>query len=107
MKDTYMKTIAVNTLTSLISFRGDTTKIRPFYRLLLLVLSLNLFWATPLQAGRPGGGGGGKQTAPAAPSSLSASPMSSSQIDLHWQDNSLNESGFVVQSTLNPAGQWT
>ena len=36
-------------------------------------------------------------TAPAAPSSLSATPTSSSQINLTWTDNSSNETGFKVE----------
>src|SRR5205085_6625239 len=34
---------------------------------------------------------------PAAPSNLSASPVSSSQINLTWQDNSDNEDGFRIE----------
>ena len=45
--------------------------------------------------------------APAAPSNLSATPMSSSEIDLHWQDNALNEQGYKVQATTNTNGVWT
>jgi fibronectin type 3 domain-containing protein len=36
-------------------------------------------------------------TAPAAPSNLTASPVSPSQIALSWQDNSSNESGFKIE----------
>jgi hypothetical protein len=42
-----------------------------------------------------GGGGGG--TAPAAPTTLSASAISSSQINLTWTDNASDESGFYIE----------
>ena len=44
-----------------------------------------------------GGGGGGAPTAPAAPSSLNASAISSSQVDLTWVDNSTSETAFVIE----------
>ena len=36
-------------------------------------------------------------TTPAAPSSLSASAVSASQINLTWSDNAANETGFVIE----------
>lgn len=43
-----------------------------------------------------------------APSSLTATPISPSRIDLNWQDNSANESGFEVQrSATGPSGTFT
>jgi hypothetical protein len=42
----------------------------------------------------PGGGGGG---APTAPSNLAASALSSTQIQLSWNDNSSNETSFRVE----------
>jgi len=36
-------------------------------------------------------------TAPSAPTDLTATPKSSSQIDLSWLDNSSNESGFIIE----------
>ena len=39
-----------------------------------------------------------------APSGVSASAFSSTQIDITWQDNSQNESGFDVQRSPDPAG---
>jgi alpha-tubulin suppressor-like RCC1 family protein len=39
---------------------------------------------------------------PAAPSNLTAAPISSTQIDLAWTDNSTNEDGFRVERT--PSG---
>ncbi len=42
-----------------------------------------------------GGGGGG--TAPAAPTRLAGSAVSSSRIDLTWTDNSANETGVRIE----------
>jgi hypothetical protein len=43
--------------------------------------------------------------APAAPSGLSATPISSTRIDLTWLDNSSNESGFKVERSAS-GGPW-
>jgi hypothetical protein len=40
-------------------------------------------------------------TAPAAPSSLKATALSSSRIDLAWNDNSANETGFQIERSTN------
>ncbi len=42
-------------------------------------------------------------SAPAAPSALTAQENSSSQITITWTDNSTNETGFEVQSSVNDA----
>jgi carboxypeptidase T len=39
--------------------------------------------------------------APAAPSSLTATPVSQTRIDLAWTDNSDNESGFQIERSLD------
>ncbi len=39
--------------------------------------------------------------APVAPSNLTATPASSSQINLSWTDNSTNETGFIIQQSQN------
>ncbi len=44
----------------------------------------------------PSGGGG-----PAAPGNLTATPVSSSQINLAWQDNSNNETSFRIERSLD------
>jgi len=44
---------------------------------------------------------------PAAPSGLVALAVSSSQINLTWQDNSSNETGFMVQRASGSGGPWT
>ena len=47
------------------------------------------------------------QTIPAAPSGLSATAVSSSQINLAWTDNSGNESGFIVGRSTVSGGPYT
>ena len=47
------------------------------------------------------------QTAPAAPSGLAATAVSSSQINLSWADNSSNETGFVVGRSTVSGGPYT
>ncbi len=43
---------------------------------------------------------------PAAPSNLAAIAASTSQINLSWQDNSMNESNFVVERKTGAGGAW-
>jgi hypothetical protein len=40
-------------------------------------------------------------TAPAAPSNLQATAISSTEIDLSWQDNSSNETGFAIEALIS------
>ena len=40
-------------------------------------------------------------TAPAAPSNLQATAVSSTEIDLSWRDNSDNETGFLIEALVN------
>jgi len=47
--------------------------------------------------------GSGSNT-PAAPSNLSATAVSSTQINLSWQDNSSNESGFKIERKTGASG---
>jgi hypothetical protein len=49
---------------------------------------------------------GGTTTAPAAPSGLSASASSSSQINLSWADNSSNETGFKIERKTGSGGTY-
>jgi hypothetical protein len=44
---------------------------------------------------------------PAAPSSLSAAAMNSDQIDLGWQRNSTNETGFEIEQSTAAGGPFT
>ena len=76
--------------------------------LMLFALGFVTLLMTPSAwaAGNGGGGGGGKLP-PAAPSNLSASAVSSSQIDLSWQDNAGNEAGFIIQRAMSSSGPWT
>ena len=46
-------------------------------------------------------------TIPTAPSSLTATAMSSSQIDLAWTDNSSNEDGFKIERKLSADPTYT
>ncbi len=43
---------------------------------------------------------------PIPPSNLTALVVSSTQVDLSWNDNSTNEEGFVIQRRLGEAGTW-
>ncbi|MDI6791578.1 MAG: fibronectin type III domain-containing protein [bacterium] len=43
---------------------------------------------------------------PEAPSDLVAEAISSSRIDLSWQDNSLDEDGFKIERRVGPDGNW-
>jgi hypothetical protein len=45
-------------------------------------------------------------TAPSAPSNLQATAVSASQINVTWQDNSSNETGFVIERSLNGTSNW-
>jgi hypothetical protein len=45
----------------------------------------------------------GASSAPAAPSKLSAAAVSTSKINLAWQDNSTNENGFAIERSLDGA----
>lgn len=45
--------------------------------------------------------------APAAPSALSATALSSSQMRLSWTDNSVNEAGFAIDRATQPGGPYT
>ncbi|MBC7783065.1 MAG: PQQ-dependent sugar dehydrogenase, partial [Burkholderiales bacterium] len=44
--------------------------------------------------------------APAAPSNLVATPISTSQVNLAWTDNATNESGYKIERRIG-AGAWT
>ncbi|MDB6110566.1 MAG: N-acetylmuramoyl-L-alanine amidase [Pedosphaera sp.] len=45
--------------------------------------------------------------APAAPTALNASPLSTNHIKLTWVDNSTNESGFKIDRSASASGPWT
>ena len=45
--------------------------------------------------------------APTAPGDLAATGVSTTEIDLQWSDNSDNETGFVIERSLNGVDGWT
>ena len=46
------------------------------------------------------------QAAPAQPTNLAATALSSTQIKLTWQDNSTNETGFKIERKTGSSGSW-
>ncbi|HAV43141.1 TPA: hypothetical protein DCX15_03905, partial [bacterium] len=82
-----------------------------------LLLAFNLCWVTNVLAGGIGLPGVVKERVrkldegikklPAAPSNLTATTISSSQIDLSWQDNSDNEQGFKIERKTGAGGTYT
>jgi hypothetical protein len=46
-------------------------------------------------------------TPPAAPTNLTATAVSTSQVNLNWQDNSSNESGFFIERSSTSGRSWT
>ena len=46
-------------------------------------------------------------TVPSAPSNLTGTAMSTSQINLAWSDNSNNESGFKIERKTGLSGTWS
>jgi hypothetical protein len=46
-------------------------------------------------------------TAPAAPTSLTATPASGTQINLSWKERSTNAAGFVVKRSASASGPWS
>lgn len=50
---------------------------------------------------------GGPGAPPIPPSNLAAVAVSDSQIDLTWNDNSSDETGFKVERRTEPGGLWT
>lgn len=49
----------------------------------------------------------GPGAVPAAPSALTATAVSQTQIDLAWNDNSGNEDGFKIERATGASGPWT
>ena len=77
---------------SLVSQQFSTTKF-------LVIGIVHLLMTGPLWAAS-------KQTVPLAPSSLTAAALSSNQIQLKWQDNSSNETGFKIEQAPPSTGPW-
>jgi hypothetical protein len=57
--------------------------------------------ADTVAAFRTAGGGGSTLSVPTAPSGLTASATSSSEVTVRWSDNSSNETGFRVERSSN------
>jgi len=92
---------------------------------ILLLLGLSLTWVTDLFSGGLGLPGGvikekvkkidervkewkkEKGVLPATPSNLSATAISSSQINFSWQDNSNNETGFKIERKTGSGGSYS
>lgn len=74
---------------------GDT------YWILRQVRAIEAFGSETWQS--PGGGTG---TPPAAPTNLSAQPIASTQINLSWADNAVDEAGFKVERKTGASGTW-
>src|SRR5262245_26063147 len=49
----------------------------------------------------------GRAAKPSAPSNLTATSVSTSEIDLAWTDTSSFESGFKIERARSSAGPWT
>ena len=49
----------------------------------------------------------GKPVPPLSPSNLTASAVSTSQINLAWSDNSMDETGFKLERASSASGPWT
>jgi fibronectin type 3 domain-containing protein len=64
-------------------------------------------WENPSLFGTGELGAGGGPTAPNAPSGLSATAVSSSQINLSWTDNSDNEDGFRIERKTGAGGTYS
>jgi hypothetical protein len=73
---------------------------KPWPCVLSRLITVVLFCAAGCGGGSGGGGHtptGGQASLPAAPTNLTATPISNSEIDLEWNDNSNNETGFTIE----------
>jgi hypothetical protein len=76
--------------------------------LLLIALFIGCDRAVPLEPVISAASNGGAGPTPTAPSGLNAVAVSESRVDVTWQDNSSNETGFEVhRSTTGPSGTFT
>lgn len=58
---------------------------------------MNKIWMNAIRAAA----GAGSETVPVAPSDLTATPVSTAQVDLSWTDNATNETGYKIYRSDN------
>jgi hypothetical protein len=75
--------------------------------ILLLSLSFSLCGCPSTNGNDPKNGGGPDLTAPAAPTNLIVSNVSSSSVRLAWTDNATNEKGFKIEQFSYMSGSTT
>ncbi|MEW6102483.1 MAG: fibronectin type III domain-containing protein [bacterium] len=80
------------------SYQAGSTQ---YYYLRVRAYSLGSSWSGYLKYSYTGG------TPPSAPTNLTATPVSSSQINLSWTDNSNNETGFKLERKTGANGVYS
>ena len=97
---TQIATVGANITTY--SNTGLTPSTTYYYRVCAYDTAGNSSYSNTASATTQSGG-----TVPITPSNLTASAISSSQINLTWQDNSTNETGFRIERAASSGGPWT
>lgn len=81
-----------------------TLQARPAETIEITLNYSNVQWSGISLAFEDGGGSGG--TVPAAPGGLSATAVSTNQINLNWTDNATNETGFKIERKTGAGGTY-